>query len=288
MKNLLPCLLSVFSILFVSQGCKKADKPVGCIQSSLTTGQVSQSIVFTSCSTGGDSYLWDFGDGETASTAQATYSYSAPGTYTVTLTVTNAGGSTQSTTAITITGAAGVPFACIQASALSIHVGDTLTFSSCSNNATEYVWNFGDSTTATMQVVQHVFNGPATVTLTARNAIGFDTATVDIRLIPPTRNDFLGAYSGIEPCISSVQYDCNISATPGFPESIIFSGLSGGNLDVTGIINGYDIVIPRQTLGGVLTSGTGTISLDFKVISYTLERSYSGDTWYCTGTLTLK
>ncbi|MFI6424077.1 LamG-like jellyroll fold domain-containing protein [Promicromonospora sp. NPDC050880] len=40
------------------------------------------------------SYAWDFGDGETATGAQATHTYAAPGTYTVTLTVTDSEGVT--------------------------------------------------------------------------------------------------------------------------------------------------------------------------------------------------
>ncbi|GGM13299.1 LamG-like jellyroll fold domain-containing protein [Promicromonospora citrea] len=40
------------------------------------------------------SYTWDFGDGETATGAQATHTYAAPGTYTVTLTVEDSEGVT--------------------------------------------------------------------------------------------------------------------------------------------------------------------------------------------------
>lgn len=43
-----------------------------------------------------DSYLWDFDDGMKATTADAVHSYSQPGTYKVTLTTTNEGGSTTS------------------------------------------------------------------------------------------------------------------------------------------------------------------------------------------------
>jgi PKD repeat protein len=44
------------------------------------------------------SYAWDFGDGGTASTPQASHTYGAPGSYTVTLTVEDDGGSTASDT----------------------------------------------------------------------------------------------------------------------------------------------------------------------------------------------
>ena len=44
---------------------------------------------FTNLSSGANSYLWDFGDGTTSTIQNPTHSYSSPGMYTVTLTVTN-------------------------------------------------------------------------------------------------------------------------------------------------------------------------------------------------------
>jgi PKD repeat protein len=50
-------------------------------------------ITFTDKSGGAPtSWLWDFGDGSTAATQNSTHTYSAPGTYTVKLTVTNTAG----------------------------------------------------------------------------------------------------------------------------------------------------------------------------------------------------
>jgi PKD repeat protein len=50
------------------------------------------SFVFTNTSTGGATYQWNFGNGETATTQNATYSYSILGTYNVELKVTSASG----------------------------------------------------------------------------------------------------------------------------------------------------------------------------------------------------
>ena len=51
------------------------------------------------------SYAWDFGDGESAAGMETDHTFMVPGTYTVTLTVTdNSGGQTQATTIITVTG----------------------------------------------------------------------------------------------------------------------------------------------------------------------------------------
>ena len=49
-------------------------------------------VTFTASGGGGITYLWDFGDGGTATVLNPTHGYSAPGTYTAALTATNAGG----------------------------------------------------------------------------------------------------------------------------------------------------------------------------------------------------
>jgi PKD repeat protein len=55
---------------------------------------ISQTITFTDTSTGAPtSWQWNFGDGTTSTLQNPTKSYSAAGTYTVSLTATNAGGS---------------------------------------------------------------------------------------------------------------------------------------------------------------------------------------------------
>lgn len=47
------------------------------------------SLTFTNTSTSADTYLWDFGDGNTSTEANPSYVYGLPGTYTVTLYATN-------------------------------------------------------------------------------------------------------------------------------------------------------------------------------------------------------
>ena len=46
--------------------------------------------------------MWDFGDGSSATTQKASHTYSAEGTYRVTLTASNAGGSTTSTATLVV------------------------------------------------------------------------------------------------------------------------------------------------------------------------------------------
>ncbi len=287
MRRLISYSFIVLFICIVVQGCKKADKAVACIQSSLSTAQVGQSISFTSCSTGGETYLWSFGDGQTANTADATHNFSAAGTYTVTLTVTNSEGSAQSTATITITGTTGAPFACIQASATSIHTGDTVTFTSCSNNATSYLWDFGDGSTAATAVVSHVFNAAGKVTLTASNSNGSDTATVDIVISGPGRNDYLGTYNCADACTVSgtITYSNSITASGVDPAGVVISSFSGYNQSINATINGNTITIPSQSFQGGTVSGTGTLNGTFTTITYTANFTIGGESEVCTGTM---
>ncbi len=72
--------------------------PVADFVGSPTSGNAPLNVDFTDLSTGATSWSWDFGDGIGTSTVQnPTYEYTAVGTYTVTLTVTNACGSDMET-----------------------------------------------------------------------------------------------------------------------------------------------------------------------------------------------
>ncbi len=66
-----------------------SDEPVALFDVEL----LGRTINLTNNSVGGDEVLWDFGDGNTSTEASPSYSYEDPGTYEVTLTVTNQCGS---------------------------------------------------------------------------------------------------------------------------------------------------------------------------------------------------
>ncbi|HSH61366.1 MAG TPA: DNRLRE domain-containing protein [Acidimicrobiales bacterium] len=64
--------------------------PVANFKASLTDAGAGQAVVFTDTSTGVPTFWsWNFGDGTTSSAQHPTHAYTAPGTYTVTLTVSN-------------------------------------------------------------------------------------------------------------------------------------------------------------------------------------------------------
>jgi hypothetical protein len=97
--------------LRLSGGANLAPNPVaGITPASSGVGTVFTFNASGSTDPGGsiNSYLWNFGDGATSNLASTTHSYSAAGTYTITLTVTdNQGLSRSVSTTRTVTGAAG-------------------------------------------------------------------------------------------------------------------------------------------------------------------------------------
>jgi PKD repeat protein len=72
--------------------------PVAAFIGSNLRGSNPLIVAFTDQSTGSlTTWNWEFGDGNTATTSNPVYSYVTKGTFTVSLTVTNAGGSNSTT-----------------------------------------------------------------------------------------------------------------------------------------------------------------------------------------------
>jgi gliding motility-associated-like protein len=67
-------------------------KPKASVSATPTSGMVPLSVVFTNNSTGGSSYSWIFGDGNTSNTKSTTNTYTNVGTYTVMMIVTASNG----------------------------------------------------------------------------------------------------------------------------------------------------------------------------------------------------
>jgi PKD repeat protein len=94
-------------------------------------------------------YSWDFGDGSTGNGATPTHAYADPGNYTVTLTVTDENGGTNSTTKQVAATAPNVPpTAAFTSSGAELEFDFDATDSTDPDGTiTSYAWDFGDGNT---------------------------------------------------------------------------------------------------------------------------------------------
>jgi PKD repeat protein len=157
--------------------------PVASFVSSATTGTSPLTIQFTDSSTNiPTSWVWSFGDGGTSTVQHPSHIYTTAGSYTVTLTATNAGGSNTVSQAsyITVTNTVASPVASFYSAVTSGTVPLTIQFADLSSNTpTTWAWSFGDGDTSTIQHPSHIYSttGSYTVTLTATNDGGSNTVS---------------------------------------------------------------------------------------------------------------
>lgn len=143
MKKQLPRLI-IFSyiIVFLFTGCvtrEDALQPEACF-SYIPSGDIypGDDVTFTNCSTDGETYYWDFGDGQDSYSMNPVHVYDEPGTYTVSVLVTNK--SLKDETSQRITVISNVK-ACFTMSANPVAIEETVYFSNCSTNADSYEWD---------------------------------------------------------------------------------------------------------------------------------------------------
>jgi len=129
---------------------------------------------FTDQSTGGggtiSSWLWDFGDGQTANTQNPSHTYSAAGNYTVNLTVTNSNGCTAAATPLSIH-ISSLPVASFTYSnpdcvTSAVTFTDKSTFTEGTITTREF--DYGDGTAdskPTNSVFQHTYSATGTYTV---------------------------------------------------------------------------------------------------------------------------
>ena len=186
---------SLGSIILTAQGASQVSVPVKAFRRIGAAFSVSSNDAFVgdelrfidqSRAVGGappiSSWMWDFGDGTTSNSPNPTHIYSAEGSYTITLTVSNG----EETAALTrqhfVTVRARVaPVADFQADAVEVYPGANVQFSSTSNEGTgaiiSYAWNFGDGEAGSGRDPVHSYTnvGTYSVSLTVTTAHGQDT-----------------------------------------------------------------------------------------------------------------
>jgi PKD repeat protein/uncharacterized cupredoxin-like copper-binding protein len=144
------------------------------------------------------SYSWSFGDGQTASGAIVTHSYTLAGRYVATLTVTDDDGATGTdSVAVTVNAPPVADAGPDQTTTPNTSVSfDGSASKDVDGTITGYSWGFGDGATGTGVTTTHTYTaiGNYTVTLTVTDntgATGSDTMTVRVLLtpnLPPVAN----------------------------------------------------------------------------------------------------
>ena len=125
-------------------------------------GCVPLSVEFTDITTSDSpitSRTWDFGDGDNSSSQNPTHLFTSTGNYTVSLTVTNQNGCTQTLPRNSYISVETRPTANFTASAReSCTAPFTVNFTSTSSGpVSSYLWTFGDGTTSTEQNPSHTY-----------------------------------------------------------------------------------------------------------------------------------
>ncbi|MEO1585998.1 MAG: PKD domain-containing protein, partial [Bacteroidota bacterium] len=158
-------------------------------------------VAFLDESSVADTYIWDFGDGNTSTAQNPTHTYTGTGDFTITLTVssTTTGCVDNEQANISITNptanfTSDVDFGC---GPLEVNFTET------SSNATAFFWDFGDGNTSTAANPTHTYaaSGEFTVTLIASDGNCADTLvrTNYIDVIGPDANFSAGTLTGCAP-----------------------------------------------------------------------------------------
>jgi len=159
-----------------------ASAPVAAFTATPASGSVPLTVQFTDTSTNSPTtWNWTFGDGNTSTLQNPSFTYTTAGSYTVTLTAANSIGSASFTQTVTVNSVGTVPpTASFSATPVSGSVPLTVQFTDTSADfPTTWNWTFGDGNTSTLQNPSFTYttSGSYTVSLTVTNALGSDVSS---------------------------------------------------------------------------------------------------------------
>lgn len=201
--------------------------PTANFQADTTTAcSVPLTVNFTDLSTNATAWAWDFGDGNTSNLQNPSHVYTAPGTYTVSLTVTGPNGCTNT---LTINNYIVIepPVADFVGNPLTGCVPLTVNFTDLSTspnfNIVSWQWDFGDGNTSNQQNPTNVYTntGVYTVSLIITNSAGCTDTLVRPQYIQ-VGDIPIACFSAtpLQVCVGEpVNFqDCSVNATTWFWE----------------------------------------------------------------------
>ncbi len=222
----------------------------------------SDPVEFFNNSTAATSYSWNFGDGtavfNTASTSTFIHSFTAYGTYTVSMTATGANGCTNTATLTVVFDKYVAALFSITLPEYSGCIPHTLAPVNTSINASQYVWNFGDGTpsitTNSLVAPSHTYTvgGSYSITLTASNSCNSSTNIINpITVVgPPIINFTATPTPGCSPQLVTFS-----NTTTGAANTSSFYWDFGNGTTLNGVKNPPPITYYHGTWTIMLVSG---------------------------------
>ncbi|MBK6994277.1 MAG: PKD domain-containing protein [Lewinellaceae bacterium] len=183
---------------------------------SFATNVTQNVLTLNNISSNATSFLWDFGDGATSTASNPSHTYSAPGSYTVTLTAFGLCPSTTQSMVVEIAGQ--LPLAAFQISQNEGCSPFTVQFTDHSiGDPTSWYWEFpgGDPSTSTAENPIITYNSPETysATLTIENIFGQNTSVQNaiLTIHPTTIADFTANTTLNEVNLSNLSQNARVS-----------------------------------------------------------------------------
>ncbi len=267
-----------------------AQSPVVNFSANVISGCAPLIVNFTDNSTNSPtSWNWDLGNGTITNVQNPTTSYLNPGTYTVTLTATNASGSgtVTKTAYITVNALPDVNFTTNDTLGCAPYTVSFTDLSTAgSGNISSWEWNFGDGGTSTLQNPTHVYINQGTygIFLKVTNSLGCS------RIFFKSQYVVVGGTlsAAFTPNIPSY---CNAPVTVTFANNTTGSGSlnynwnfgDGGTSTLQNpthtytSFGNYQVQLSVSNQGGCISNTVATVSIQPK------QSQFSGPTSICAG-----
>jgi PKD repeat protein len=225
---------SIVLTLLLATACDNSTGPVSLPPTAdFTFSETNLDVTFADASTDTDgtiaSWSWTFGDGATSTSESPGHSFAAPGSYDVTLTVTDDDGLTDDVTkTVSVTAAPQAPTAGFTFSVNDLDITFTDASSDPDGTIASWSWTFGDGASSTLQNPSHTFAAPGSydVTLTVTDNDGLtDDATKTVSVTSPQQEPeavLVGA-GDIARCSSSDDED-TAALLDGIPGTVFTTG----------------------------------------------------------------
>lgn len=212
-------------------------------------------------------YFWDFGDGNTALTEDANHTYTSPGNYTVTHTVSSSGGCFSTETFdVTILDQPIALFDLINTCQNAVTEFEDLS-TITGGIISEWTWNFGDgSAISNSQNTSHIYSNPGiyTVSLSIESEFGCsDTYAANVEVYPAPVADFTAP---VECPQTDVQYTDLSSISSGNIVNWNWNFDDGNSSDVQNPIHAFTTLGDSFNVSLIVTSNLGCTDTTVEVV----------------------